>query len=313
MTAQMSAVDQAIPVDDLPALGDLRVAVIVASLGRPENLATLLERLAGQSLLPRHVVLSLEREADTPEMAGYPFAVTPVFGSRGLTVQRNRGLDSVAPDIDIALFYDDDFVPSRFAIAGAVAFFAAHPEVAGATGHVIKDGILGLGIPPAEASRIVDAVDLQGNLNETGVVAYRRSLYGCNMAYRMSAIRGLRFDEVLPLYGWLEDMDFGGQIDQPLAHTRAFAGVHCGEKHGRETSGRKLGYSQVCNPVYLWRKGTVRGAVAVRQILRNVIANHVKFMWSEPWIDRKGRVAGNWIAIADLMRGRAIPARILDL
>lgn len=291
--------------------GELRVAVVIASLGRPECLATLLARLAGQSLIPVEVVLSLESDADAPETHPCPFTLTRVLGPRGMTAQRNRGLAMMGPDVDVVLFYDDDFVPSRFAIAGVAAFFAAHPEIAGATGHVIADGILGPGITPAEAARIVDAAELQDA--GTAVVAYRSSLYGCNMAYRVTAIAGLRFDERLPLYGWLEDMDFGRQIDRPLAYTKAFAGVHCGEKQGREVSGRRLGYSQVCNPVYLWRKGTLGGLVAVRQILRNVVANHMRMLAPEPWIDRRGRAGGNWLAIADLLRGRAYPARILDL
>jgi len=312
MTSQIFAVDQAIPVNDLTATSVPQVAVIVASVRRPEHLGNLLERLAGQSVLPRQVVLSLVHAADAPKRAEYPFAVSVILGSSGLTLQRNRGLDGLLPDIDVALFYDDDFVPSRFAIAGVASFFAA-PEVAGATGLVIQDGILGPGIAPAEALQIVNTSDEQGNPNDTGVVEYRRSLYGCNMAYRLSAIGGLRFDEGLPLYGWLEDMDFGGQIEQPLAYTKAFFGVHCGEKHGRETTGRRLGYSQICNPVYMWRKGTVGGAVAFKLILRNLIANHVKFLWPEPWIDRRGRATGNWIAIADLLRDKARPARMLEL
>ena len=318
MPTQMIARNDAVPsqtgmIQDEWRVSELRVAVIIASVGRPENLATLLGRLAGQSLKPVQVVLSLEQDADAPLLQAYPFTLTRIFGPRGMTAQRNRGLAHLGPDIDVVLFYDDDFVPSRFAIAGVAAFFTAYPEIAGATGHVIADGILGPGIAPPEAARIVDAVDLQSDRNDTAVVEYRRSLYGCNMAYRLSAIAGLRFDEQLPLYGWLEDMDFGGQIALPLVYTKAFAGVHCGEKRGREGAGRRLGYSQVCNPVFLWRKGTVSGLIATRQILRNVIANHVRLFAPEPWIDRRGRAGGNWIAIADLLRGRADPARILEL
>ena len=33
----------------------------------------------------------------------------------------------------------------------------------------------------------------------------------------------------------------------------------------------------------------------------------------EPWVDRRGRLRGNLIAIADLLRGRMHPLRVLDL
>ena len=89
--------------------------------------------------------------------------------------------------------------------------------------------------------------------------------------------------------------------------------VHCGEKRGRERSGRRLGYSQVCNPVYLLRKATLPRQIAVRMILRNLLANHAKLFRPEPWIDRQGRAAGNWLAIRDVLRGRVDPHRILEL
>lgn len=297
-----------------PGGAALKVAVIVASLGRPQNVAALLEALAHQTLLPVQVVLSMESAADAPpERDDYPFTVTQVFGPRGMTVQRNRGLDNLADDVDVAIFYDDDFVPSKFAIAGLSRFFSAHPEIAGATGKLLRDGILGAGISPQAALAEVQAADAQGDPARTDILAHRPSLYGCNMAYRMSMIAGLRFDEELPLYSWLEDVDFGGQIRHPLAYTNAFTGVHCGEKRGREKSGKRLGYSQMCNPVYLWRKGTADGAIMRKQMLRNFLANHAKMFRPEPWIDRKGRVAGNWLALFDLLRGRAHPRRILDI
>ena len=46
---------------------------------------------------------------------------------------------------------------------------------------------------------------------------------------------------------------------------------------------------------------------------RNILANHGRMLWSEPWADRKGRACGNWLAFADLLRGRLHPTRILEL
>ena len=70
----------------------------------------------------------------------------------------------------------------------------------------------------------------------------------------------LRFDEGLPLYGWQEDIDFAARVARQggaLARTDAFAGVHCGVKTAR-SRGLPIGYSQVANPLYLVRKGTMR-------------------------------------------------------
>lgn len=291
----------------------MNVGVIVASLGRPDSVAVLLDRLAGQTQWPSQVILSMNSPADAPPARDYPFEVERLFGPRGSCAQRNRGLDRLRPDTGAVVFYDDDFVPSRFAIAGIARFFARHPDVAGAHGQVLADGIHGPGLSADEAQRIVDAADAAGDPQAVDILAHTHGLYGCNMAYRVSMIAGVRFDENLPLYAWLEDLDFGGRVPGPLVHTDAFRGVHCGEKRGRERSGRRLGYSQVSNPVYLLRKATLPRTIALRMVLRNLLANHARLLHPEPWIDRRGRAAGNWLAILDVLRGRVDPRRILEL
>ena len=45
---------------------------------------------------------------------------------------------------------------------------------------------------------------------------------------------------------------------------------------------------------------------------RNILANHVKTFRPEAWVDRKGRMKGNWMGLFDLVRGRLHPERIND-
>jgi hypothetical protein len=291
----------------------MSVAVIVASLGRPVSVGALLDRLAMQTQLPSQVIISMESLADAPPDRIYPFEVEKIFGPRGACVQRNRALDRLREDNTFVVFYDDDFIPSRFALSGIERFFTQHPDVAGAHGLVLADGINGPGIAPGEAQHMVDTADEAGEQPAFSILARTHGLYGCNMAYRVSMIQGIRFDESLPLYSWLEDLDFGGRVSHPLVHTDAFKGVHCGEKRGREKSGRRLGYSQICNPVYLLGKKTIPRKIAFKMMLRNFLANHIKLLHSEPWIDRRGRATGNWLAIRDILRGRIDPQRILEL
>jgi hypothetical protein len=61
------------------------------------------------------------------------------------------------------------------------------------------------------------------------------------------------------------------------------------------------------------RKGTMSVAFAGPLIWRNVLANTGKSLLPEPWIDRKGRLKGNCLALLDLVRGRISPGRILEL
>ncbi|WP_430450503.1 glycosyltransferase family 2 protein [Rhodophyticola sp.] len=142
------------------------------------------------------------------------------------------------------------------------------------------------------------------------------STYGCNMAVRGTAVRAHpeRFDTTLPLYGWLEDLDFSRRMAAfgRIVENPQLRGVHLATKTGR-ISGLRLGYSQIANPVYLVRKGTYHWARALKLMTGNVLANSAKSLWPEPWIDRRGRLTGNLLAFRDLLRGRCRPGRIHDL
>jgi GT2 family glycosyltransferase len=289
----------------------MRVAVIMASLGRPRELAHVLEDLRRQTLQPAVVVLSLEKIEDAP--ADLPGDVEVILGPRGLCAQRNRGLDAVAGRCDVVMFYDDDYAPSRHALEGAARTFADHPDVVGATGLVLADGVGSGGMEYDEARRIVDAHDALAS-PPTPTLSDCSVAYGCNMAFRASAVVDLRFDEQLPLYGWQEDVDFAGRILQRgrMVVTNAFAGVHCGVTRGR-MPGRRLGFSQIVNPVYLMRKGSMRRSHAITLLLKNMAMNHAKAIAPEPYIDRRGRMIGNWLGLAHLLSGRADPMRVLRL
>lgn len=291
------------------------VTVLVASLGRPEALAELLIALARQSRPPARVLLSLTSPADAPVHVPEGLSVEIIYGPAGSCVQRNAALDRITPDCDLIFFCDDDYLPSRFALERAAAFMATHPDVGGATGKLLADGINGPGLSVAEALALIEADDAAPP-RPPEIRREHDGLYGCNMVFRASAIGAVRFDERLPLYGWQEDIDFGVRVRAlgggRLVTTHCFSGVHRGEKRGR-SSGIRLGYSQVMNPAYLAAKGTMVPGFARRIVLRNILANIWRSARPEPWIDRRGRVRGNMLALSDLARGRVTPERILTL
>ncbi len=290
----------------------MRVAIIICSVGRPETLATLLPWIARQSVAPSELVLVVTGPADVPDLRALPEARV-LFAERGLPKQRNRGLDAVAGRCDVVLFIDDDYLPTRDMVAGVIEAMQTWPDAAGVTGHLLADGIHKGGVSMAAASRLIASHENRG---KTGALALERDLvglYGCNMAVRSSALGTTRFDERLPLYGWQEDVDFAARLPGEKLRTDAFAGVHCGTPQGRETKGHRLGYSQIANVVYLMRKGSLPPGFAWRLMLRSLLANHARCLRPEPWIDRRGRLRGNWLALWDVLRGRIDPERILEL
>jgi glycosyltransferase involved in cell wall biosynthesis len=297
----------------------MRIAVGIPTSGRPEILSCAIDCIGGQTRAPDRVVVCAARPSDLAGLT-LPTAGSIISApSRGLTPQRNVILDH-CEDVDVIAFFDDDFLPHAGYLAAIERAFAAHPDVVMITGRVVADGIIGPGLSLESARRILDRPDIAPAPIEAALPAPTLvdvyNGYGCNMAVRVSAIAAgpLRFDESLPLYGWLEDVDFSRRLARRgrIAMCPLALGVHLGTKSAR-LSGVRLGYSQVANPLYLARKGTMATHRAVRQILRNVAMNVARSVRPESYIDRRGRLWGNVLGAADLLTNRLAPTRVLRL
>jgi GT2 family glycosyltransferase len=297
------------------ALVTKNTAVIVSTRGRPDIVSSLVKQLGEQTRPPEHIFVIASKEDDVAPLNKNQENLTVQIGRIGSTFQRNDGLALAGSRFSHIVFFDDDFVPSRFWLERMAAIFQARPDVAGLTGTVLADGTRTAGIPLEDAEamvRVRDATPTAGGpLHET--FAYGSNV-GCNMAYRYSAIRNITFDERLPLYAWHEDSDFRGQVERLglFARSEDLWGVHLGHKVGRG-SGITLGYSQIANAVYLARKGTVPAGFLAKVATKNVVVNALRSFKPEPFCDRRGRLRGNLLAVGDLLRGRITPERILEL
>ncbi len=294
--------------------GLARLVVAIPTTGRGKIVVETIRGFTRQHRLPDLVILSVTRpeDADLADLKNLPFPVRVVTTTKGATRQRNRALEDLAAD-DILVFLDDDFLMAPDYLDRVARIFANHRDIAMLTGTVLADGISGPGFDHAQGARLLAGLDTAKRVENLRDIY---NGYGCNMAMRMRPVfdNTLRFDEDLPLYSWLEDVDFSRRlaIHGRIVRAADLVGVHLGTKTGR-TAGVRLGYSQISNPVYLVRKGSIPGWRAHRIIWRNIIANTIKSLHPEPWIDRRGRLKGNFLAMADLVRGKISPQRILDL
>jgi glycosyltransferase involved in cell wall biosynthesis len=284
-----------------------RIAVVVATRGRAEIVtATLTHLLRTQTLRPAIIIVSCVAPEDAGEADSMP-GVTVMTGPPGLPTQRNTALAALTSAVDLVVFFDDDFVPDAGWLAAAARTFRDEPDVVSFTGHVLTDGIKGPGLNFDDALNIL-ATD-KDPVHWSRIEPY--SPYGCNMAFRLSAVGELRFDERLVLYGWQEDRDFGAALAKRggrLIKCASARGVHMGVKEGR-VPGDRLGYSQVVNPIYMLRKGTMTGGQVVRHLARNMASNLMRSPKPEPFIDRRGRLRGNLRGFADVLKGRIEPER----
>ena len=291
----------------------LNVVIGIATAGRREQMPLTLAQIARQQRLPDRIVICPAGADDYDDGAAPAVgcAVEVVRGPRGLTSQRNAILAACGA-ADIVIFMDDDYYPAPDYVEQVIALFSAHPDIVVATNHPVADGATGPGIPHDEAVHIVDSLPPQAapHIKDT------YGGYGCNMAVRVAPARehGVLFDARLPLYGWLEDIDFSRRLAAfgRIANCSALRGVHLATKRGR-TSGLRFGYSQVANPVYLLQKGSLSVSYASRHISKNVAKNVARCIWPESWVDRRGRLKGNLLALLDWLRGQLDPGRIQQL
>src|SRR3984957_11460612 len=142
----------------------LSVAVIIATKGRPQAVARLLETLAVQTVPPDLVIVSACGPGDIEDSGARPQNVEIIFGPPGLTSQRNRALSLIRGKYDIVIFFDDDFIPSRFWIERIRLLFAAQLDVGTATGWVLLDAVKEGGIPWPQGKSLVDEADSSASM-----------------------------------------------------------------------------------------------------------------------------------------------------
>lgn len=291
-----------------------RLVVAIPTTGRPGILPETVRAIARQDRLPDVVYISVASLDDIGDLVpdSLPFPVEILIGPKGATFQRNLVIDHLRP-ADILLLLDDDFLMAPDYLRQTARLFERNPDVVLATGKVLADGILGPGFDHAEGAR-----RLEQGLDDpaTPSIEHIYAGYGCNMALRAAPVLNarLRFDEALPLYSWLEDVDFSRRLARygRLVRAGAMRGVHLGTKTGR-TPGIRHGYSQIANPVYLLRKGTISRRHAAKLMSRNFASNLLRSFRPPPWVDYRGRLRGNLLAVRDVLARRDSPARILDM
>ncbi len=292
--------------------GLLSIVVGIATRGRAAVLIETLQDLSGQTRPADRIIVSYTEARDIGDARSL-FPEIIFFESKpGLTSQRNTILRALEIE-DVVVFLDDDFYLRPDYLAKIERVFADHPTVVVATGKVLADGINGAGLTLDDARHAIQ-VEPEPEAEETLRPVF--NAYGCNMALRLEPIRNhaLRFDEALPLYGWYEDVDFSRQVARygRVVQVQTAHGVHLGVKGGRQ-SGLRLGYSQIANPFYLARKGSVSWLYASASMLSRSLKNLVMCTRPEPFVDRRGRLNGNILGWRELFSGKSHPTRIMEL
>jgi glycosyltransferase involved in cell wall biosynthesis len=293
----------------------LRLAYVVPTKDRPEDLTKLLDSLARQTRRPDQIVIVDGGDATVDRLvAGYP--ALPIDYVReyppSLARQRNAGMAAVRPEIGVAGYLDDDLILDPDATERMAAFWeAADAQVGGAAFNITNQ-------PRAEGGPFTRLFLMNGGRpgqmlssgwpsQITTVTATIRTdwLYGGATMWRREVIRDYAYDEWFVGHGYGEDVDFSYRVGQRFSlYVVADARVLHMTRPIRLSSQYTLGRQQVINRLYFIRKAGGFSTTSVAwgmfgQLLVNLGASLVR-------LDSAGarRFAGNLAGFGDVLRGR---------
>jgi len=294
----------------------MRISVILCSYGRAAVLDDTVRSVLRQTVVPQEILIVCPSPDHILPVTLGRHRVRFVTSAKGLTLQRNTALCQLR-ETDVVAFLDDDMELCPTYLERMRELFATDPSVMVASGKMLADGGRGKAVAREDAIRLCQEAEEASHDASPPITRPLDYGYGCNMMVRASVALRNRFDEKLSLYAWLEDSDFSYHCTRagspPVANQSARC-VHLGWRAGR-ISGTKMGYSQIINPLYLWKKARVFSLrhIVVQYWARCFVANCIGVIWGDPQDDRLNRLLGNMLAAWHLIKGRCDPMMINEL
>lgn len=292
----------------------IRIAYVVPTKDRPDDLRKLLDSIAAQTRAPDQIIVVDGSDQPVRHVidgfAGLPLTYVREFPP-SLARQRNAGMARLAADIDIAGYLDDDLVLESDATDRMAAFWtAAGEDIGGAAFNILNQ-------PRAQAGILTNFFLLNGRwpgrmlpsgwpaqiptITQTIETSW---LYGGATLWRRDVIRSFNYDEWFAGHGYGEDVDFSYRVGRQY---RLFVVADAQVNHYthpiRRSSQYNLGRQQVINRIYFIRKSGEFSAGAVcwamfGQLVYNLLTGIV---------DATGgglrRLAGNLAGLVALLRG----------
>jgi hypothetical protein len=207
----------------------LKMLVGIPTIGRAAILRATLGMITRQTRPPDGIYVAPASDAD---VAGIDLAA--LGGTRIL---------AAAGDYDTIVFFDDDFFPCKDYLAAVERALLEEDDIVMTTGTVIADAASRPELAVEAARRMIE--DAEHGKQASGPRQPTYNAYGCNMAFRLDATRrGVVFDEALPLYSWLEDVDFSRRLAPYGRIVKLADALHGQEGHFLVAAGRQADGTQ---------------------------------------------------------------------
>ncbi|MFV8226679.1 glycosyltransferase family 2 protein [Christiangramia aquimixticola] len=272
----------------------MKFTLIICTYQRSGPLYKLLKSVKGQTLYPNQIIIIDGSEEDkTREIfKSYYFKNLEYYKvskeNRGLTKQRNFGINKLAPSSDVVCFLDDDIVLTPTYFENLLSTYQKFPEALGVGGYIVDeikwfqkrdanvqfdefeyDGFIrklgsrhllrkkvGLqpDVPPCYMPKFSNGYAL-GFLPPTGKCYKVENFMGGVASYRKEIFKKINFSTYFEGYGLYEDMDFCLRVSEM---GQLYVNTSAKLLHYHEDSGRPnqfiYGKMVMRNGWYVWRK-----------------------------------------------------------
>jgi GT2 family glycosyltransferase len=272
----------------------MKFTLIICTYNRPKPLLQLLQSVQEQTLYPSEILIidgsennetAIVVKQNVFKKLDY-FVVSPT--DRGLTRQRNFGIERVANDSEIICFLDDDTILEHNYFEQIIETYAQFPEALGVGGYIInednwkkitKDDVPNIhefyydGWKKADGSRFVlrkrlglDSNVKPGFLPEfshgrsigfippSGKIYQVEQLMGGVSSFKKSVFKTFQFSTYFKGYGLYEDADFTLRLSKT---GKLYINTNAQLSHYHDPSGRpnqyRYGKMVVRNGWYIWR------------------------------------------------------------
>ncbi|WP_136669296.1 glycosyltransferase family 2 protein [Flavobacterium sp. H122] len=272
----------------------MRISLIICTYQRPDSLFQLLQSIVLQSVYPDEILIVDGSVDDKTSVMisekhwdNLQYHKVPVE-HRGLTKQRNYGIERVSSQTDVVCFLDDDTILSKNYFEEIIKTYDQFPNALGVGGYITNEvnwEFKGTDFVPAvnqfkfegwvrkDGSRFVfrkklglDADKQPGYLPEfshgrsisflppSGKIYQVEQLMGGVSSFRKEVFEKLKFSTYFEGYGLYEDADFTLRLSK---HGDLYVNTAAQLEHHHHPSGRPNQYHYgkmvVCNGWYVWR------------------------------------------------------------
>ncbi len=272
----------------------MKFSLIVCTYMRPKPLLLLLQSVLDQTLYPDEILIidgSTDLETELILKQNYfknlHYFLVPEE-QRGLTKQRNYGIERVGKEMEIVSFLDDDIVLERDYFEQLITTYESYPQALGVGGYIINETeseFVGDNYTPKidefffdgwkrpESSRFIlrKIVGLDSDcqpgyyptfghersvsfLPPSGKIYQVEMLMGGVSSFKKTVFETIRFSTYFEGYGLYEDADFTLRLSQK---GKLYVNTSAKLRHYHDASGRpnqyQYGKMVVRNGWYVWR------------------------------------------------------------